>query len=113
MKIKFLLLINVDFFNFIEYSIKKNYDYIYKSFFLKYININWLSNSKIVFNKNEQSYLVLAERTELKFLFYFKNKKNIVSFNFFKNIKGKDEKIRINSLILDNEIKIGEEYFKK
>ena len=114
MKVKFLLLSNSDFFSFIEYCIKKYYDYGELIYFLKFININWITNSKIVFDKNEQSYLVLT-RNDLnpKILFYFKNSKSIVSFNFLKEIERKNEEINIYNQMLSNEIKIGEEYFKK
>ena len=114
MKIKFLLLSNSDFFTFIEYCIKKYYDYGELIYFLKFVNINWITNSKIVFNKNEKSYLVLI-RSDLnpKILFYFKNSKNIVSFNFLKKIERKNEEINIYNQMLSNEIKIGKEYFKE
>lgn len=114
MKIKFLLFKNDDFFPFIEYCIKKYYDYGKLIYFLKFININWITNSKIVFDKNEQSYLVLT-RNDLKpkILFYFKNSKKIVSFNFLKEIERKNEEVNIYNQMLSNEIKIGKEYFKE
>lgn len=114
MKIKFLLLSNSNFFSFLEYCIKKNYDYGELIYFLKFININWITNSKIVFDKNEKSYLVLT-RNDLKpkILFYFKNSKNIVNFYFFKNVETKKEEVDIYNQMLSNEIKIGKQYFKE
>ena len=114
MEVKFLLLSNSDFFSFLEYCIKKYYDYGELIYFLKFVNINWITNSKIVFDKNEQSYLVLT-RNDLKpkILFRFKNNKNIVNFYFFKNVETKKEEVDIYNQMLSNEIKIGKEYFKE
>ena len=113
MKIKFLLLSNSDFFTFIEYCIKKYYDYGKLIYFLKFININWITNSKIIFDKNEQSYLVLTRNLKPKILFHFKNSKNIVSFYFFKNVEIKKEEVDIYNQMLNNEIKVGKQYFKE
>ena len=113
MKIKFLLFKNDDFFPFIEYCIKKYYDYGELIYFLKFININWITNSKIVFDKNEQSYLVLTRNLKPKTLFNFKNSKNIVNFYFFKNVETKKEEVDIYNQTLSNEIKVGKQYFKE
>ena len=112
MEVKFLVLSNSDFFSFLEYSIKKYYEYREDINYLSFININWIRNSRIVFDKKEQSFLVLMKKMKPKFLFYFKSNKNIVGFFFLKEIKEKDEENKISNLILSNEMKISREYFR-